>query len=93
MMPVSLVIPLPSTTAMIARLERATEQSRFPWMAALELRLRHLNPVSMGPTPQGVKSNGGSDLMQLALGRLVGALRNWSVIERAQALTGLKLAS
>lgn len=31
--------------------------------------------------------------MQLEFGRVVGALRNWSVIERAQALTGLKLAS
>jgi hypothetical protein len=47
----------------------------------------------MGPTPQGVKSNGGSDLMQLESGRMVGALRNWPVIERAQELTGLELAS
>jgi hypothetical protein len=31
--------------------------------------------------------------MQLELGRLVGALRNRSVIERAQELTGLKPAS
>jgi hypothetical protein len=30
--------------------------------------------------------------MQLELGCVVGALRNWSVIERAQVLTGLKLA-
>ena len=57
------------------------------------LRLRHPNQYRYSRRPQGVKSNGGSDLMQLASGRLVGALRNWSAIERAQALTGLKLAS
>ena len=45
------------------------------------------------PGPQGVKSNGGSDLMQLESGRIVGASRNWRVIVRAQELTGLKLAS
>jgi hypothetical protein len=31
-----------------------------------------------------VKSNGGNELMQLESGRLVGARRNWSAIERAQ---------